>query len=44
MTFQAFLMLSLAGQQGGKNKRTEAKMKEWELIKPNHRASNLHVQ
>lgn len=44
MTFQAFLMLSLAGQHGGKNKRTEAKMKEGELIKPNRRASDLHVQ
>lgn len=44
MTFPVFRMLPLAGLLGGQNKRTEAKMKEGELIKPNRRASDLHVQ
>lgn len=44
MTFPVFRMLLLAGLLAGKNKRTEAKMKEGELIKPNRRASDLHVQ
>lgn len=44
MTFPVFRTLPLAGLLGGKNKRTEAKMKEGELIKPNRRASDLHVQ